>query len=564
MLPWILSKLVATVLPVAIEPSNPVELQSPQALPTFGAHLALSDLHLLVGEPTEDKVGGTYLYDLDVPSQVAQSFVPLIDLNDAAQFGSSFEVSGDLLVIGAPYENSMEKSNIGALYTYTLVGDNWEEQPLAKLVPIPTGNDYFGRSVALDGTTLVVGAPGSDAPPQYEVGRVHAYTWTGTDWAEQTVAAPQPAVNNARQGISVAVSGERLAAFSPGTGEIILYARNADNWVETQRLLPVDFQAQPCGATPEATSDSMWSLYMHGDELLIGIPDHDTDGTAGLAEGAVFVFAFANGKFVCQQRIESSNPQESELFGFALARHDGLMFVGAPGRSARMPLSGAVYGFSKSDQLWASILGPIEKEVQDTSDTFGCALALSGSHLAISGCHPSSPRVVLFELVASLGEGCQLDDECASDVCADGVCCDDAQCVDSQCWRCDGGLSPGQCTIDEGTECDGGAGCDLEAGVCGMAPDPTTGTTSSGGSSDSDGSSTGGEQPTTSSGSPPDPTDPSGGLTTAGGPGPGLGELPELFEGCECRSSGAGAPPWLWCSLLLLARGRSRPRLTTR
>lgn len=561
MLCWISSTAAAALLPLLIEPTTPVELTSPQSLPTFGSHLALSDIHLLVSEPTEDKIGGVYLYALDTPQQVAQSFVPLVEPSDAALFGSSLELSDGLLVIGAPYENAMDMGNIGALYTYIFEGEQWQELPLAKLIPtVPTANDYFGHSLSLDGSMLVVGAPGSDAPPKFEVGRIHAYFWTGTSWTEQTVPAPQPFVSNAKLGSSVAISGPRLAAFAPGTGELIVFEQNLDAWVETQRLTTVDFEAAPCQASPVATPDSTWALDLKDDELLVGVPDYDSGATVGSAEGAVFAFDLVDGKFVCQQRIESLSPQEGEFFGFSVARHDDLMFIGAPGRGVRIPLSGAVYELTRADQIWTVTQGPLEAEVQDISDTFGCSLALSGQHLAVSACHPSTPKVTLFELKGSLGESCGLDVDCASAICADGVCCNDTLCVDSQCWRCDAGPTPGYCAIDEGAECDAGVGCDVEAAIC-ASPDETSGGTGSG---LPDESSSSGEVPTTSSdegmtssGLPPDPTHTSS-TASESGPHTGVGgELPGLFDGCACRSSSAGLQ-WLWLAVLFLFRGRTR------
>lgn len=560
----ILSAVAAASLPICLEPTAPIVLKSPQALPTYGAALALSDEYLLVGEPTQDKIGGAYLYDLAAPAQVADSFFPAIDLMDAAGFGTAIDIVGGLLVLGAPYENSDNLSNIGALYTYTLNGDVWQEQPLAKLVPLPTANDNFGRSLALDGLSLVVGAPGTDAPPNFEAGRLHAYQWNGAQWIEQAIA-PGPPVQNARLGVSVAIAGSRIAAFSPGTAEVIFFEKDInDAWTEQQRLSPLDFAAAPCAAAPKATSDSVWSLQMQGDELLIGVFDHDTDATVGSSEGAVFVFSMDGGKFVCAQRIESPTPQESELFGFSLARRADVLFVGAPGRNSRVALSGAVYGYAKVDQAWTVSSGPLEMQPQNTEDTFGCALDLSARHLAVSSCSSAMPQVTLFELKGSLGEACSDLKDCADGVCADGVCCDDPVCASAECWTCASPGFAGMCRFAEGMACsDQEEGCNMQTCTSG---DP--GTTGGGGSTGE--ASTGGEpgegdtSPTT--GASEDAatgddamTDTSAATNTATG---GVGFDPDdVLGGCVCqaRPRGDGAA-LLGVGLIALLLGARRRR----
>ncbi len=87
--------------------------------------------------------------------------------NDA--FGYSVAVQADTLVIGSPPERSTDP---GAAYVYQRTGDTWNQT--AELTPSDSApGDNFGWSVAIDGDTIVVGAPGrgfvsvffSPAPP---------------------------------------------------------------------------------------------------------------------------------------------------------------------------------------------------------------------------------------------------------------------------------------------------------------------------------------------------------------------------------------------------------------
>src|SRR5260221_292581 len=88
-------------------------------------------------------------------------------------FGWSVAISGDTMVIGAPFENSNATGvngnqtnnsarDSGAAYVFVRDGTNWVQQ--AYLKPSNTGaGDYFGESVAISGDTMVIGAPLEDS-----------------------------------------------------------------------------------------------------------------------------------------------------------------------------------------------------------------------------------------------------------------------------------------------------------------------------------------------------------------------------------------------------------------
>ena len=73
-------------------------------------------------------------------------------------FGISVAIDGDTAVAGAPLDNNGDLSNQGAAYVFTRSGTTWTEQQ--KLTASDgKANDLFGTSVAIDGDTVVAGAP---------------------------------------------------------------------------------------------------------------------------------------------------------------------------------------------------------------------------------------------------------------------------------------------------------------------------------------------------------------------------------------------------------------------
>ena len=70
------------------------------------------------------------------------------------QFGYSVALSGSTAVVGAVGKNS----DTGAAYVFVRSGTTWSQQ--AKLTASDAAaNDMFGSSAALSGTTALVGAP---------------------------------------------------------------------------------------------------------------------------------------------------------------------------------------------------------------------------------------------------------------------------------------------------------------------------------------------------------------------------------------------------------------------
>ena len=78
-------------------------------------------------------------------------------LEEPAGFGRSVDMSGELLVVGAPFDHSPQLLS-GSSYTYRLNGTHWaEERRLA--TPSADTQEYFGAAVATDGSLVLVGAP---------------------------------------------------------------------------------------------------------------------------------------------------------------------------------------------------------------------------------------------------------------------------------------------------------------------------------------------------------------------------------------------------------------------
>lgn len=130
-----------------------------------------------------------WLGSLSFPS-LAQVCVPelnLIRVGDTQvtdAFGVALAVDGDTAVIGAPFHDELG-ANAGAAYVFVFNGTDWVQQ--AKLLALngSSGNE-FGRSVAMDGDTVVVGAPGGTTD------RAYVFVRQGSTWSQQDELRPPP------------------------------------------------------------------------------------------------------------------------------------------------------------------------------------------------------------------------------------------------------------------------------------------------------------------------------------------------------------------------------------
>jgi FG-GAP repeat len=134
-------------------------------------------------------------------------------------FGWSVAISGSTAVVGADAKNS----NTGAAYVFTRSGSTWTRQ--AELTSSDgAANDFFGLSVAISGSTAVVGAPGKNT----FTGAAYVFTRSGSAWSQQAELTASGGVGGDDFGVSVALSGSTTAAGAPfknsSTGAAYVFA----------------------------------------------------------------------------------------------------------------------------------------------------------------------------------------------------------------------------------------------------------------------------------------------------------------------------------------------------
>jgi FG-GAP repeat len=137
----------------------------------FGSSVAVDGGRVVIGAPLADGYrGALYVFSRSLAAWSQQARLTASNAAPAARFGCAVAVSGDTIAAGARGESSGVTANpadtsapeAGAAYVFKWNGPLWTEQAYLK-ASNPGAGDFFGKSLSLDGDTLVVGAFGEDS-----------------------------------------------------------------------------------------------------------------------------------------------------------------------------------------------------------------------------------------------------------------------------------------------------------------------------------------------------------------------------------------------------------------
>jgi RHS repeat-associated protein len=183
--------------------------------------------------------------------------------------------------------------------------------------PAAVVRDGFGRSVALDDRTALVGAGNA----------VSVLVRDRGDWRQaQTLAAPADAIDF---GFSVALDGDTALVGDPRAERVHVYVRADGRWHQDATLTSGFF---------DRPGSFGWSVALEGDVALVGSPNERFGSE--LDHGHVYVFRREpSGDWMRRHRLSgpdtAGGPRTSiatfgDHFGFSVALEDGLGVVGAP------------------------------------------------------------------------------------------------------------------------------------------------------------------------------------------------------------------------------------------
>jgi uncharacterized repeat protein (TIGR02543 family) len=257
------------------------------------------------------------------------------------QFGWSVDIDGNTAIVGAYHDAVGAVTFRGSAYVFVRSATSgWTHQ--AKLEPPAPDNGVsflrFGFTVAVSGNTAVVGCEFGCPTTSQPAGGIYVYTRLGTSWnfAQKLIQSDlDPEVDF---GKSLAIDGNTLVAGSPSCGECTspgaayVFVRDASGtWVQQQKLAPsVPFQFE---------DDFGASVAVEGNRTIVGAPRNGT--TALTRPGAAYVFTRTGTVWTLFQKLTVPDGNTCidglcDEFGASVDLDDtglGHVLVGAPGKN---------------------------------------------------------------------------------------------------------------------------------------------------------------------------------------------------------------------------------------
>ena len=198
-----------------------------------------------------DDSGAAYPITID-PIWSQQAYLKASNTEASDAFGQSVAVSGNTLVVGAPFEESgatgvngnqadNSADEAGAAYVFVRAGTTWTQQAYLKASNAEAG-DQFGKVVGISGDTVVVGTSseesnatgvnGDQADNSFvQAGAAYVFVRAGTTWTQQAYLKASNTGVADNFGYSVAISGDTVVvgAVLEDSGAIGVNGNQADN-----------------------------------------------------------------------------------------------------------------------------------------------------------------------------------------------------------------------------------------------------------------------------------------------------------------------------------------------
>ena len=298
--------------------------------------------------------------------------------NAGAQFGNAVAIDGSTMVVGARFD-STTASQAGAAFVFVLTNGSWVQQAVL-LANDGAASDKFGYSVAVNGNTIVVGAYQDDTGFA-DGGSAYVFVRSGTTWSFQQKLTPALMAANDEFGNAVGITGNSIIVGShfadlpsnADAGAAYVFQRSGTTWSELQKLTPT--------AAVVLGDNFGESIAMSAGRAAIGASGDDTPETAA---GAVYVFTESGGLYGPQQKITIPNGTNGDRFGSSVAIENNLLVAGARedtpvvGQTAR----GSAYIYEFVGTSWIT-RGQIIASDGATADRFGWSVAVSNNSIAV-------------------------------------------------------------------------------------------------------------------------------------------------------------------------------------
>jgi hypothetical protein len=285
-------------------------------------------------------------------------------------FGTSVAISGTTVVIGAPGHAVGANSSQGAAYVYVLSGGSFTLVQQELTAPDGASSDQFGTRVALNGNTLVVSAWNRQVGGRTTQGAAYVFTRTGMTWTQQgpdLISGDGATGDNFGSGL--AIQGATVVVGADGHGAAYVFGLQGGTWIQQQEL------------TYSLSSFLGESVAIDGNTIVVGASDTMFGGNT--SQGIAVIFTLQASSWTVLQDITSQDGGASDNFGSSVAISGSTILVGAPGHFVNGNLGqGSAYVFRNNGADWVQTQ-EFASQFGEAGDSFGRSVASSGDTVVV-------------------------------------------------------------------------------------------------------------------------------------------------------------------------------------
>jgi hypothetical protein len=304
---------------------------------------------------------------------------------EAYDFGNSVAISGNTVVVGAPYGQFA--------FVFVRAKNGWGNmiQTATLTASDEMSCGLFGNSVSMSGNTIVVGDPqASPGCGATQPGAAYVFVeppggWKGSLTQTAKLTASDGVVGDG-VGYSVSISGNTIVAGAPGTylsdatGAAYVFVEPANGWTDgtqTAKLLASD---------GEVSDQFGASVSISGSTVVSGAPD--TTIGSNQEQGAVYVYVepLSGWKNMAQTaKLIASDGQQYDSLGTSVSTTGETVATGAPyAMIGSNQAQGAAYVYAEPSGGWKNMTQTAKLTAKGgySRDAFGTSVAIDSDTVA--------------------------------------------------------------------------------------------------------------------------------------------------------------------------------------
>lgn len=361
----------------------PVAASDAASNDNFGYSVSMDGNYAIVGAPYK-KVGNNadqgkaYIFYYNGSVWVQQTVLTASDGTAGDEFGLSVSMHGNYAIVGSPTKTVGANTNQGKAYIFHYNGSAWVQQA-ALTASDGAAGDLFGI-VSINSNYAIVGAQGKTVGSNFRQGKAYIYENNGSTWVQQAILTAGDGASTDYFGYSVSIHGSRVIVGAPNKkinnitmhGKVYIFSYNGSTWVQ---------QAFPARTDAAAGDYYGYSVSMYGDNAIVGASGKTVGNN--INQGRAYIYNYDGSNWLLQTSLTAVDGIANDFYG-NVSIYGNFAMVGVH----RKTLSGNFeQGKAYIYQLQGGVRWVLLQAITDPSgvanDHFGLSVSMSNNRFVI-------------------------------------------------------------------------------------------------------------------------------------------------------------------------------------